>query len=192
MCSTLESSRSETGVHLFTFSISIRGEVWHLEEELGRSAPPLPNSETTRTLRPTERSKRSRRRSRSIRVSRLGQSEVALAAERAAALEEGLTRPTTRSDCADALRPCPHVACRHHLYLDVNPDTGTIKLNFPDLEVWELTDTCALDVAERGATSLDDVSLLLNVTRERVRQIETQAMLKLENLDDLHELRQVK
>lgn len=124
-------------------------------------------------------------------MSRIGQSEVALAAERAAALEDGLTRPATRSDCAEAQRPCPHVACRHHLYLDVNPDTGTIKLNFPDLEVWELTDTCALDVAERGATSLDDISLLLNVTRERVRQIETQAMLKLGSLDDLHELRQV-
>ncbi len=151
----------------------------------------MPNSETTRTLRPAERNKRSRRRSRSIRVARLTQSEVALAAERARALEEGLFRPATRSDCAEALRPCPHVACRHHLYLDVNPETGTIKLNFPDLEVWELTDSCALDVAERGPTSLDDVSLLLNVTRERVRQIETQAISKLGSLDDLHELRQI-
>jgi hypothetical protein len=124
-------------------------------------------------------------------VARLAQSEVALAAERARALEDGLIRPATRNDCAEALRPCPHVACRHHLYLDVNPETGTIKLNFPDLEVWELTDSCALDVAERGPTSLEDVSLLLNVTRERVRQIETQAILKLGSLDDLHELRQV-
>jgi hypothetical protein len=124
-------------------------------------------------------------------VARVGQSEAALAAERATALEEGIARPLTRGDCAEALRPCPHVACRHHLYLDVNPDTGTIKLNFPELEVWELTDSCALDVAERGPTSLDDISLLLNVTRERVRQIETQAMNKLGSVEDLHELRQV-
>lgn len=122
-------------------------------------------------------------------MARLAQSEVALAAERARALEEGLLRPLKRSDCADAERPCPHVACRHHLYLDVNPETGTIKLNFPDLEVWELTETCALDVADRGPTSLEDVSLLLNVTRERVRQIETQALLRLGSLERLRELR---
>lgn len=114
-----------------------------------------------------------------------------LAAERAAELEEGIKRPVTRSDCVEAMRPCPHVACRHHLYLDVNPSTGTIKLNFPDLEVWELTDSCALDVADRGPTSLEDISLLMNITRERVRQIETQALTKLGNHEDLSELRQV-
>jgi hypothetical protein len=112
------------------------------------------------------------------------------AAERAAELELHLDRPQLRSECNEGPRPCPHVACRHHLYLDVNPTTGTIKLNFPELEVWELADTCALDVAERGSTSLDDVSVLLNVTRERVRQIETQAMAKLSMVADLHELRQ--
>ncbi len=105
-------------------------------------------------------------------------------------LEQGLERPRTRSECSEGPRPCPHVACKHHLYLDVNPTTGTIKLNFPELEVWELSDTCALDVAERGATSLEDVSTLMNVTRERVRQIETQAMAKLSSVEDLHELRQ--
>jgi len=134
--------------------------------------------------------KRAARRSRSLRVARIGRQEVKRAAERAAELELALTRPTLRSECADGPRPCPHVACKHHLYLDVNPATGTIKLNFPDLEVWELSDTCALDIAERGGTSLDDISKLMNVTRERVRQIETQAMSKLASLHDLRELRQ--
>jgi hypothetical protein len=123
-------------------------------------------------------------------VARIARQEVQRAGERAAELELGLTRPTLRSECIEGLRPCPHVACKHHLYLDVNPNTGTIKLNFPDLEVWELHDTCALDIAERGGTSLDDISKLMNVTRERVRQIETQAMSKLASVQDLHELRQ--
>ncbi len=134
--------------------------------------------------------KRSGRRSRSIRVARISRGEVLRAAERAQALEQDLERPRTRSECHDGPRPCPHVGCKHHLYLDVNPTTGTIKLNFPELEVWELADTCALDVAERGGTSLEDVSTLMNVTRERVRQIETQAMAKLSTVEDLHELRQ--
>jgi hypothetical protein len=134
--------------------------------------------------------KRSARRSRSIRVARIGRQEVKRAGERAAELELELTRPTRRSECLEGPRPCPHVACKHHLYLDVNPTTGTIKLNFPELEVWELHDTCALDIAERGGTSLDDISKLMNVTRERVRQIETTAMSKLASVQDLHELRQ--
>jgi hypothetical protein len=31
------------------------------------------------------------------------------------------------------------------LYIDVHPVRGSIKVNFPDVEVWEMTDTCALD-----------------------------------------------
>jgi hypothetical protein len=71
------------------------------------------------------------------------------------------------------------VACRHHLYLDVSPTTGTIKLNFPELEVWELGETCALDVAAAGGHGPEHTSSLLNVTRERVRQIEAVALAKL-------------
>ena len=52
-------------------------------------------------------------------------------------------------------RPCPYVSCKHHLYLDVT-EFGGIKLNFPGLEVWELEETCALDVAERGGVTLDE------------------------------------
>jgi hypothetical protein len=71
----------------------------------------------------------------------------------------------------------------------VNPHTGTIKLNFPDLEVWELAVTCALDVADLGGTPIETVGDFLNVTRERIRQIETQALTKLSSLRDTHHLR---
>lgn len=83
--------------------------------------------------------------------------------------------PKTRGDCVNAARPCPFVTCRHHLYLEVEP-TGTIKLNHPDVEVAALGETCSLDVADRGAATLDDVGRLLNVTRERTRQIEVKAL----------------
>jgi hypothetical protein len=92
---------------------------------------------------------------------------------------EGVERPRTRGECRDAPRPCPWTACKHHLYLDINPDTGTIKLNFPNLEPWELIESCSLDVADRGGMTLESVGLIVNLTRERVRQVEYRALLKL-------------
>ncbi|HEY3236805.1 MAG TPA: sigma factor-like helix-turn-helix DNA-binding protein [Polyangiaceae bacterium] len=97
----------------------------------------------------------------------------------------------TRDQCADGPRPCPLVGCRYHLYLDVSPKTGAIKLNFPDLEVWELPISCALDVADAGGVKLEDVGALMNLTRERIRQIELRALSKLEALRDIQALRQV-
>jgi hypothetical protein len=88
-------------------------------------------------------------------------------------------RPKMRGECNQGERPCPYVSCKHHLYLDVNPDTGSIKLNFPDLEVWEMTETCSLDVADRGGITLEEVGEILNLTRERIRQVEVRGLLKL-------------
>jgi hypothetical protein len=140
------------------------------------------------TTPPTSRRVR-RARSRSIRIARGSQREARLALEQAEALESEIDRPHTRRECAEGPRPCPHVSCRHHLYLDVNPSTGTIKLNFPDLEVWELAISCALDVADLGGTAIELVSELMNVTRERVRQIEMQALSRLATGADTHALR---
>ncbi len=88
-------------------------------------------------------------------------------------------RPQTRAECAHSTRPCLYVSCRHHLYLDVNPITGSIKFNFPDKEVWELEETCALDVAERGGITLEEVGEIMNLTRERIRQVEVKGLEKL-------------
>jgi len=130
-----------------------------------------------------------RGRSRTIRLLRVTRREAMLAVERAQELEAEMDRPHRRQECETGPRPCPHVSCRHHLYLDVNPQTGTIKLNFPDLEVWELGVSCALDVADNGGAAIDRVGELLNVTRERVRQIETRALSKLGSLRDTRALR---
>jgi hypothetical protein len=96
-------------------------------------------------------------------------------------------RPRARLECRDGARPCLYVSCRYHLYLDVNPVTGSIKINFPDKEPWELEDTCALDVAERGGITLEEVGEIMNLTRERIRQVEVSGLDKLRQGDaDLH------
>jgi hypothetical protein len=99
-------------------------------------------------------------------------------------------RPRSRGECQEAARPCPFVSCRHHLYLDVDVDSGSLKVNFPDLEPWELEETCALDVADRGGVTLEEAGALIHVTRERTRQIETQALrrARLRNFDLAEEL----
>ena len=61
----------------------------------------------------------------------------------------------------------------------MNPETGSIKLNFPHLEVWEMQETCALDVAERGGITLEEVGEIMNLTRERIRQVEVRGLVKL-------------
>ncbi len=87
-------------------------------------------------------------------------------------------RPTNRSECIDGPRPCPYVGCKYHLFLDVSW-SGSIIVNWPaavddadgpDLSM--LGETCALDVADRGGLTLEDVGACMNLTRERVRQIE--------------------
>lgn len=88
------------------------------------------------------------------------------------------TRPRTRADCVNSPRPCVFVSCKYNLYLDVNPETGSIKLNFPDKEIWELEYTCALDVAEKGGITLEEVGEIMNLTRERIRQVETRGLEK--------------
>ena len=94
---------------------------------------------------------------------------------------EGVERPRTRGECEGGERPCPFVSCRYHLYLDPSTEKDdSIKLNFPDLEVEQLEHSCALDVADRDGSTLEYVADLLNVTRERIRQIELHALEKVE------------
>ena len=87
-------------------------------------------------------------------------------------------RPSCRAECRTLPRPCPFVSCRYHLSVDVT-DSGSLKINFPDQSTADLPSTCALDVAERGGQSLEEVGSLLNITRERARQIEVTALRKI-------------
>ena len=123
------------------------------------------------------RARRTRPRSKTIAMKRLTREELRLGALLNPPVD--IPRPTSRAVCSAEARPCPWVACKHHLYLDVNPETGSIKINFPDLEPWELKETCALDVADRGGITLEEVGEIMNLTRERIRQVEVRGLLKL-------------
>jgi len=93
---------------------------------------------------------------------------------------EWAERPRLRSECENDARPCPFVSRRYHLYLDVLP-SGNIKINHPGLTVWELAQSCALDVADLNGDGLqlEAVGDLMNITRERVRQMELGALMKI-------------
>jgi hypothetical protein len=123
------------------------------------------------------RRRRTRPRSKTIAMKRLTREELRVGALMYPPVD--IPRPSTRSECREEMRPCPWVACKHHLYLDINPETGSIKINFPDLEPWDLQHTCALDVAERGGITLEEVGEIMNLTRERIRQVEVRGLLKL-------------
>lgn len=97
-------------------------------------------------------------------------------------------RPVKRGECEGGQRPCPYVSCKWNLFLDVNPDTGSIKYNYPDLEPDQLAHSCALDIADHGGEPLEVVGEYVNMTRERVRQIEVQALARLHALRGLQSL----
>src|SRR5499427_7819669 len=139
----------------------------------------------------TREQRRSRRkrevRAKTISVKRMTKRELEIG--RLLYPEHDYEKPRSREECTGGARPCPYVSCQHHLYLDVSARTGAIKLNFPDLEVWEMNETCALDIADRGGTTLEDVGAIMNLTRERIRQVEVKALAKLEALKDMMALR---
>lgn len=128
------------------------------------------------------RSRRHREvRARTMSMKRLTKRELELGRALFPAEEHAdVERPRTRADCQGGPRPCPFVSCAHHLYLDVSARTGAIKLNFPDLEPDELAESCALDVADRRGVTLEEVGRVMNLTRERVRQLEIKGLAKLQ------------
>ena len=96
-------------------------------------------------------------------------------------------KPTDRSECRGTVRPCPWVSCRYHLLLEYSDKFFTstkgdyqIKsssLDDPGLDeeaerLLSMPYTCSLDAADAGPAVLRDVGLAMNITRERVRQLE--------------------
>jgi hypothetical protein len=137
--------------------------------------PPVVATTEEPLSREQKRSRRKREvRARTISVKRMTKRELELG--RLLYPEDDYERPKTRADCAGGPRPCPFVSCTHHLYLDVSPRTGAIKLNFPDLEVEDMKESCTLDVTDRGGATLEETGAIMNLTRERVRQLEAKAL----------------
>lgn len=90
--------------------------------------------------------------------------------------------PTMYAQCEAATlgteeTPCPYLRCRWHLMSSASPRTGAVKIVLPDADgVPDLTrgPTCALRVVDEnpGGMTLESIAEMLNMTRERVRQIE--------------------
>lgn len=116
-----------------------------------------------------------------VAVRRITQVELAAGRAELAELDADRPywRPKTRGDCANVPRPCPYIACKYSLFLDISP-TGSIILNFPHLEPGQMPAdrSCALDLAERGTMTLEEIAIVTNLTRERIRQIELKALVK--------------
>ncbi len=90
--------------------------------------------------------------------------------------------PKTRGECIDGPRPCYVMRCPHHLYVTVNPESGSIKLNFPNKLVEELEYTCSLDAADENretGMTLERVGECTGLSLERVRQVEASGLAKL-------------
>lgn len=84
-----------------------------------------------------------------------------------------------RSDCVDGPRPCPLVGCRYNNYLRVT-NTGKIKLGpWKEPEDVPPEQSCSLDIADNGSQTLETIGMIMDLTRERVRQIETLALHKI-------------
>jgi hypothetical protein len=82
-------------------------------------------------------------------------------------------RPKTRGDCLEGGvnegRPCPWIGCRYNL-AEADPKKHT----------------CALDVADEGGVTLEEVGELMGVTRERIRQVEAKALRRIMKTDSLY------
>ena len=83
-------------------------------------------------------------------------------------------RPRSWADCRKAERPCPFVTCRYHL---ITMFTRPFWRAHSDDQVVEFIlsgmngQSCALDMADRGESTLDEIAYQIGQTRENVRQM---------------------
>jgi hypothetical protein len=82
----------------------------------------------------------------------------------------------TRGTCRKLPGPCPHAVCRFNLTAERRDNRGA-KPAEAHLPV--VREACALEAAEQGGMTLEEIATRLSLTRERVRQIELGALKKL-------------
>ena len=73
------------------------------------------------------------------------------------------------------------------MMIEVNQKTGGMKVHIlvEDLIEGKAENTCCLDLAWYGGMTLEQVGQIMNVTRERIRQIESKAMKRIRNLNKI-------
>lgn len=90
-------------------------------------------------------------------------------------------RPKTRQDCLaggmNEARPCPWVSCRNHIALELSASGSLYTADGWDEDG---RPSCVADMVEaKGPCTLEEIGNSLNLTRERVRQIEQQGIRKI-------------
>jgi len=93
-----------------------------------------------------------------------------------------LKKPTTRAECVDVPRPCPFVSCRYHLFFDVakcrHGDRLIVRRGGRALLRWlngctmppVAIESCALDVAEDGEHTEQQVASILGIKQQSVHE----------------------
>jgi len=97
--------------------------------------------------------------------------------------------PASRSECRRGPRPCPYVSCRYHLLLNVASDGrlwSQVAFDEADAEsiavaVEALGETCALDVADDGEHTFEEVGVLMGRDAKRVFEDTQRAQAKVAN-----------
>ena len=82
----------------------------------------------------------------------------------------------TRGACRKLPGPCPHAVCRFNLTAERRDNRGAKPA---ELHLPVVREACALEAAEQGGMTLEEIATRLSLTRERVRQIELGALKKL-------------
>lgn len=85
--------------------------------------------------------------------------------------------PPTRGDCKDGPRPCPFLRCKYHIAPELSKPDELVKLMNGEHPC------CVLDEIDKrngDMRTLAEVGEVFGITRERVRQIESRAVKKLE------------
>jgi hypothetical protein len=91
----------------------------------------------------------------------------------------GLHQLPRRSECVGGPRPCPLVGCRYNNFLRITPQGHLRLTSWKEPEDVPPRRSCSLDLADDGPQTLETIGETVGLTRERVRQIETLALLKM-------------
>lgn len=95
-----------------------------------------------------------------------------------------LLPPCRRSDCPPRSEPCRRLFCRYHLWLDpVRNRRGDIVDYRETGAFGDTRHTCALRQAAHGPKTLEEIGSILDLSRERVRQIEEETLASLREGD---------
>ena len=81
----------------------------------------------------------------------------------------------TGGACRRLPGPCPHTVCRFNLTSERRDNRGAkpAEMHLPIVR-----ESCALEAAELGGMTLEEIASRLSLTRERVRQIQLAALAK--------------